>query len=149
MFAGSLAGAQSPARVFSAVTGAQVRARRDTSGWLALTPGHEHVVFTATGSVQADGVGVTPGQLLYLGTGRDGVQLAAAEGSVAFLLGGEPLGEPLLMWWNFVGRTPEDIIEAARDWAQGTRFGTVTGYRGAPLVAPPLDVVRLARPGAR
>ncbi len=149
VFAGSLAGAQSPARVFSAVTGAQVRARRDTSGWLALAPGHEHVVFTTTGSVQADGVSVAPGQMLYLGTGRDGVQLAAAEGSVALLLGGEPLGEPLLMWWNFVGRTPEDIIEAARDWAQGTRFGTVTGYRGAPLAAPPLDVVRLARHEAR
>ena len=43
------------------------------------------------------------------------------------------------MWWNFVGRTPDDIAAAARDWAAGQRFGTVTGYRGAPLAAPPLD----------
>ena len=49
------------------------------------------------------------------------------------------------MWWNFVGRTPEDITGAVRDWAGGQRFGTVAGYRGAPLAAPPLDVVRLAR----
>ena len=43
------------------------------------------------------------------------------------------------------GRTPEDIAAAARDWASGQRFGTVTGYHGAPLAAPPLDPVRLAR----
>ena len=64
---------------------------------------------------------------------------------VLFLLGGEPVGETLLMWWNFVGRTPDDIATAARDWASGERFGTVTGYHGAPLAAPPLDPVRLAR----
>ena len=44
-----------------------------------------------------------------------------------------------------VGRTPDDIAMAARDWATGQRFGTVTGYHGAPLAAPPLDPVRLAR----
>ena len=49
------------------------------------------------------------------------------------------------MWWNFVGRTPDDIAAAARDWAAGERFGAVAGYRGAPLAAPPLDPVRLAR----
>jgi hypothetical protein len=49
------------------------------------------------------------------------------------------------MWWNFVGRTPDDIIAAADDWAHGQRFGEVTGYRGAPLAAPPLDAVRLTR----
>jgi hypothetical protein len=56
-----------------------------------------------------------------------------------------PLGETLLMWWNFVGRAPDDITTAARDWATGQRFGTVSGYHGAPLAAPPLDPVRLAR----
>jgi quercetin 2,3-dioxygenase len=79
------------------------------------------------------------------------VAITARGGTRLFLLGGEPLGETLLMWWNFVGRTADDITEAVRDWAGGQRFGTVTGYRGAPLAAPPLDAVRLARrasPGA-
>ena len=53
------------------------------------------------------------------------------------------------MWWNFVGRTPDDLIEAARAWAAGQRFGEVQGYRGAPLAAPPLDAARLARRSAR
>src|SRR5262249_60352539 len=71
--------------------------------------------------------------------------ITARAGARLFLLGGEPLGETLLMWWNFVGRTPDDIAMAARDWAGGQRFGQVAGYRGAPLAAPPLDPVRLAR----
>jgi quercetin 2,3-dioxygenase len=49
----------------------------------------------------------------------------------------------VVMWWNFVGTTPQDIIDAARDWAHSDRFGQVTGYHGAPLPAPPLDAVRL------
>ena len=79
--------------------------------------------------------------------------LAAAAGAQLFLLGGEPLDQPVVMWWNFVGTTPQDIIDAARDWGQGERFGQVTGYHGPPLPAPPLDAVRLrsrpAAPGGR
>lgn len=60
------------------------------------------------------------------------------------LLGGVPLGERLLMWWNFVARTPEEITSAAADWRAG-RYGTVADYDGEPLPAPPLDPVRLSR----
>jgi quercetin 2,3-dioxygenase len=145
VFAGSLAGVSSPARVFSAVVGAELSAAAETSGAVPLAPGHEHVIFAAFGAAAADGTELRPGSLLYLPPGRESVRLTARAGARLFLLGGEPLGETLLMWWNFVGRTPDDIAAAARDWAAGQRFGTVTGYRGAPLAAPPLDPVRLAR----
>jgi redox-sensitive bicupin YhaK (pirin superfamily) len=145
VFAGSLAGVSSPARVFSAVVGAELSAAADASGAVPLAPGHEHVIFAALGAAAADGTELRPGSLLYLPPGRESVRLTARAGARLFLLGGEPLGETLLMWWNFVGRTPDDIATAARDWAAGQRFGTVTGYRGAPLAAPPLDPVRLAR----
>jgi redox-sensitive bicupin YhaK (pirin superfamily) len=83
---------------------------------------------------------------MYLGTGRDGVSLSAPAGSRLFLLGGVPLGETLLMWWNLVARTPDEIAAAAADW-RGGRFAPVADYNGPPLPAPPLDVGRLvARP---
>src|SRR6516164_11306679 len=42
-----------------------------------------------------------------------------------------------LMWWNFVGRTPEDIIDAAQAWAaESGRIGEVRGYRGRPWPLP-------------
>jgi hypothetical protein len=60
-----------------------------------------------------------------------------------FLLGGEPFEEELVMWWNFVGRTHEDIVKAREDWMAGRRFGRVTACSAEPLPAPPLPTVRL------
>jgi redox-sensitive bicupin YhaK (pirin superfamily) len=149
VFAGALAGAASPARVFSPVVGAEISAARDGRGRVPLDGDHEHVIFLAFGTMRVDGTGLAPGSLLYLRPGRKAVTIDTTAGSRLFLLGGEPLGETLLMWWNFVGRTPDDISQAARDWAQGARFGNVKGYRGAPLAAPPLDPERLRRSAAR
>jgi redox-sensitive bicupin YhaK (pirin superfamily) len=79
---------------------------------------------------------------MYLGTGRDRVAVSAPAESRLFLLGGVPLGETLLMWWNLVARTPDEIAAAAADWRAG-RFAPVADYDGPPLPAPPLDVGRL------
>jgi quercetin 2,3-dioxygenase len=49
------------------------------------------------------------------------------------------------MWWNFVARTPAEIAAAAAAWRED-RFGTVGGYDGERLPAPPLDAVRLRAP---
>jgi len=142
VFLGSLGGAESPARVFSPIVGAEIAATRDARGMIPLAPAHEHVIFVTDGSAQVEGTAVSPGSLLYLGTGREQVPVAAATGSRMFLLGGVPLGEPLLMWWNFVARTPTQIAAAVADWQDG-RFGSVGGYDGDPLPAPPLDAGRL------
>jgi quercetin 2,3-dioxygenase len=145
VFAGSLGGARSPARMFSEIVGAELAAHREASGSIPLAASHEHVVFVATGSARVDrapdATVLRPGQLLYLDAGRDQVGVSAAAGSRLFLLGGVPLGEPLLMWWNLVARTPEEIEAAVAEWRQG-RFGTVAGYDGEPLPAPPLVALR-------
>jgi redox-sensitive bicupin YhaK (pirin superfamily) len=69
---------------------------------------------------------VSPGRLAYLGTGRDECALTATAPARALLIGGEPFGERVLMWWNFVARTREEITTARDDWMVGhDRFGTV------------------------
>ena len=145
VFVGSLGGTRSPARLFSDIVGAEFVAADDARARLTLQPDYEHVIFVTDGSADVEGLALAPGHLLYLGTGREQALVAAARGSRMLLLGGIPLGEPLLMWWNFVARTPEEITAAAADWEQG-RFGTVGGYRGEPLPAPPLRADRLRRP---
>jgi hypothetical protein len=45
----------------------------------------------------------------------------------------------LEMWWNFIGRSQQDIEEGRKDWMEGTRFGEVHGFDGAPLPAPELS----------
>jgi redox-sensitive bicupin YhaK (pirin superfamily) len=102
-------------------------------------------LFVVTGQASANGVRLAPGHLLYSPAGRHELALAAPAGSTLILLGGEPLREQLLMWWNFVARTPEEIGAATAAWRAG-EFGSVGGYRGEPLPAPALDVTLLRRP---
>ena len=55
------------------------------------------------------------------------------------VVGGVPLGERLIMWWNFVARTADEIAAAREAWMlDDGRFGPVHGYPGYPLPAPPL-----------
>jgi redox-sensitive bicupin YhaK (pirin superfamily) len=144
VFMGCLTGTCSPATTFSHLVGAQLVASRNVETRLAVNPDFEHAVFVADGAAAVAGADLQPGSLLYLPTGHDSVPVAAPEGSTLLLLGGVPLGEPLLMWWNFVARTPEEIAAAVADWQQG-RYGEVAGYQGAPLAAPPLRPGLLTR----
>jgi hypothetical protein len=85
--------------------------------------------------------------MLYLGCGRSELPLRAESDAGIMLLGGEPFAEELIMWWNFVGRTQDDIEQARRDWMNGSRFGEVKGYDGDPLPAPELPPVPLKARG--
>ena len=60
------------------------------------------------------------------------------------LVGGPPFPETILMWWNFVARTPLEIADARTDWEERRRFGDVTGYSGPRLAAPSL--IKFANP---
>ena len=52
------------------------------------------------------------------------------------------------MWWNFVGRSGEEIADYAEQWnAESARFGAVVGYDGDRLEAPPLPPVPLKARG--
>jgi hypothetical protein len=69
---------------------------------------------------------IAPGVLAYLGEGRDELEVDLAPGARVILLGGEPFGEQIVMAWNFVGRSREELDRAAADWNAGDeRFGTV------------------------
>jgi len=54
------------------------------------------------------------------------------------------------MWWNFVARTHEEIVEAREDWENDTaRFGHVPGHGAERIPAPPMPGVRLKTRGRR
>ena len=84
--------------------------------------------------------------LLYLGMHRESIEVAAPEGATLFLLGGEPFEDDIVMWWNFVGRSHEEIVEAREQWeARSDRFGRVIDHGDERIPAPPLPAVRLTR----
>ncbi|MFF8373956.1 pirin family protein [Streptomyces lydicus] len=135
---GELAGATSPGTTYSPLVGADLALADGTDTRLPLDPDFEYAALTISGETEVDGVRLAPGALLYLGCGRTELPLRAHSDSSLMLLGGEPFEEKIVMWWNFVGRSHQDIEEARAAWTEGTRFGAVHGYDGARLLAPEL-----------
>ena len=157
VFMGSLAGATSPARAHSPLVAAQIDLPAGARVVLPVEAGFEHGVLVDQGEATVAGRTVAPAWLAYLPPGSTDLVLEAGETPVrAVLMGGEPFGEQILMWWNFVGRSHDEVVEARRAWQAAiagepdgvARFGRVVGYDGAPLPAPELPHVRL-KPRAR
>ena len=146
---GEIGGVASPAEVYSPLVGAEALLEPGADTRLPLRSDWEYAALALAGAVDVDGVALSPGPLLYLGTGRSDLPLGAQGAARLLLIGGEPFEEHIVMWWNFVGRDHEDIDTARDAWTRAdARFGTVRGYRGDPLPAPPLPTVRL-KPRAR
>ena len=144
---GELAGMRSPATTFSPLVGAQIALEPLTTAQLPLDPRFEHAALVVTGSAEVDGLRVSPGPLLYLGAGRDGLTVRSEVGTTLLLLGGEPFAERLVMWWNLIGADHEEIVAARQDWAAGRRFGVVPGFDGDPLPAPAMPTTPLRARG--
>ncbi len=122
---GDLAGGTSPARRDTDHAGIDLDLRPGSTT-IPLRTDYEHALVVFTGACLVDGAVVEPGHLGYLGVGRDEVTLTAEEPTRALLVGGVPFDEPVLMWWNFVARTRDEINTAHRDWTAGAaRFGHV------------------------
>ena len=136
---GTHAGTVSPGTTHTPLVGLDLAGE----GVLPLAPAFEHAAFVLEGTALVDGQPLEVGGLLELGKDREEVEVSAAGGRV-MVLGGEPLGEPLLMWWNFVCRTADEVVAAREEWeARSPRFGEVVGYPGERLSAPPLADGRL------
>jgi redox-sensitive bicupin YhaK (pirin superfamily) len=156
VFVGELPGAgdRSPVHTFTPLLGAQIDLVADGCIVLDVDPAFEHGALLGDGMVEAEGVGLAPGQMAYLGPGRSTVALANPGPGAArvLLLGGAPFAEQLVMWWNFVGRSHEDIVAYRELWERhDPRFGEVEGYAGAfaRLPAPPLPNATLRPRPAR
>lgn len=122
---GSFAGAESPARRDTEHIGVELSLRGGPIE-VPLDPDFEHAALPLGAGVSIDGHPIDQGQLAYLGIGRQGVRIDATEPVRMLLIGGEPFPDELLMWWNYVARTRDEIVEAHRQWTDhDERFGTV------------------------
>jgi redox-sensitive bicupin YhaK (pirin superfamily) len=122
---GEFAGATSLARQDSPIVGADAVVRPGTTTW-PLRPDFEYALLVLAGEISVGRNVVRPHELAALGAGRDEVPVTARETARVLLLGGAPFTEPLIMWWNFVARTHDEIDAAVQAWQEGgERFGQV------------------------
>lgn len=101
---------------YTPIVGADLILAAGTDARLPLERDFEYAVLAMSGAAVVDGVPVEAGSMLYLGSGRMELPLRADVDSGLMLLGGEPFAEKIVMWWNFVGRTGDDIAQARADW---------------------------------
>ncbi|WP_394217097.1 pirin family protein [Brachybacterium vulturis] len=118
---------RSEVRTDTALSMVQVDLRAGSTLRIDLDPGHEYGLLVDRGAARLRSVGSPDGgpdgdgretsiadrELVVLPDGAAQLVLSAEDGEDlrAMLLGGEPLGEDIIMWWNFVGRTHEEIVQ--------------------------------------
>ncbi|MGD9956127.1 MAG: pirin family protein [Candidatus Nanopelagicales bacterium] len=140
VLAGSFLGATSPAAFVTDLLGLDVVVRPGATT-LPLRTDFEHAVVALEGEVLVGGAVARPGQIASLGTGRDQVEVQAREEARLLVLGGVPFPEKLFMWWNFVGRTREEVSGFYADWRdERERFADVDSVLARiPAPAPPWE----------
>lgn len=160
-FLGSLAGQSSPVWTHTPLLGAEVGLAPGQGLVLDVPDDFEVAVLVDLGFVELDGQPVVDGELGVASRGA-GVEVRAGEdGARVLVLGGPPFPEEVVMWWNFIGRSHEEVVAARADWNDHTpRFGFVDGYeprvatdaegeRQWWIPAPALPGVRLKSRGNR
>jgi redox-sensitive bicupin YhaK (pirin superfamily) len=145
IFSGALAGVSSDAHHVSPIVGSDLQVHRSSQLSIPLDASYEHGVLILTGDVALDGQVLASRTLYFIESGRTEAGFSSRQGARVLLIGGTPFPERILMWWNFVARTPEEIRAARADWTEHRRFGDVIGYPGARLEAPELTT-RFASP---
>lgn len=150
LLVGEAFGLKAPTQVYSPLLAVDFLATRETRANLPLRPDFEYGLICLEGRVDVLGdqgvQSVEPGQLLYLGLGEDSLSLDVSKGTRVLLVGGEPLKEDILLWWNFVARTQVEIEQASLDWNAGRHFAEVSHSPLSRLEAPSVEGLKL---GAR
>ena len=158
VFLGSLLGATSPVVTHSPLLGAEVMLATGKSLEIEVDGSFEHGVLLDVGAIDVDGEELKPGDLGFASAGRTTLTITARDEARLLVLGGPPFGEAIVMWWNFIGRSHEEVEAFRQDWqdqitADGAvvpaatsvadgRFGVVD-HDLPPIPAPVLPNVRL------
>ena len=159
VFVGELLGSVSPVDTRTpALLGAELLLEPGAAVRLPVRADVEHAVLAESAGVTVNSAAVGHRSLAYVPPGSETLVVAAGEaGARVILLGGVPLDEQIVMWWNFVGRTHDEIAEFRRryqaelgfdpvdprDAGAPALFGPFPPGQPPPLPAPPLPTARL------
>jgi hypothetical protein len=134
--------------------GAEITIPAGRSVDIPLNPALEYAVLSDSESLQVNGNELPFGGLWYQDTGTDTLRLHAGDSAARLLLlGGLPFEEQIVMFWNFIGRSQDEVVQMRNDWEDPVRrqerFGYARGYQGkTPLIpAPALPTVTMRARG--
>lgn len=138
VFIGELVGANSPVRVYSPMVGAEIRFASTEAAVIPVNETWQYGIFADSGPVTVNGHVIPAGHLAYFEPGETKLRLSAElEGEHpvrAILIGGEPVDEEIIMWWNLIARENDEIVDWRSNWQ--TAIGVEDG--GDPEMFLPL-----------
>lgn len=137
----------SPVQVHTPLVGVDLTAQADTRTRIPLNPEFEYAFMALEGTARVNGHVLTADNMVVLETGLTEIEVELTQGHRLLLIGGEPFESPILLWWNFVGRSMQDLQQAREDWVNhAARFGEIPDYQGKRLEAPVLpDQMRASK----
>jgi redox-sensitive bicupin YhaK (pirin superfamily) len=148
LFIGELLGYSSPARTFSEMVGAELDIPAGCSIEIPIDSSFEYGLLVVAGELHVKDEVVALENLYYQVAGEPTLHISSTLGAKLVLLGGVPFGEEILMWWNFIGRTHEEIEEMRRDWGnQSSRFASFEDQIHGRIPAPTMPNLRLTLRG--
>lgn len=133
----------SPAAIYSPLVGAEITLGRQSVS-IPREPGFEYGLLPVDEDLTVQGIMVPPTHLISIDDDSSAIEISGAEGSRVMLLGGEPFTEPMIMWWNFIGRSHDEVAQMRDDWESGdARFAAFDDRIRGRIPAPSLPNVPL------
>ncbi|MDM1271126.1 MULTISPECIES: pirin family protein [Acinetobacter] len=138
---------RSPVEVHSPLLAVDLTAAETVRTRLQLNPAFEYGFMALEGTAHINQHELNEDNMVVLEPGLQDIEIELHQGARVLLLGGEPFESAILLWWNFVGRTQDELSEARDQWVnQDPRFGSIPDYNGPRLEAPALpDKMRASR----
>ena len=123
VIAGRLGDAKGPAKTFTPINVWDLRLVRDADITLSLPEGHTAMLVVLGGHLTVeDNQEIGEAEMLMLSRDGSEVRLRADGDTIALVLTGEPIDEPIVGYGPFVMNTEAEIRQAITDFGSG-RFG--------------------------
>ena len=153
VFMGSMLGVESKAKIFSDLVAAEIDLEPGEHR-IALNPEFEYGLLLIVGDALVSGDNLNQADLMYFPKGDASMQITANIKAKVVLIGGVPFEERLVMWWNFIARSHEEIQNMREMWndeqhrmAGDDNFGVFKDDIGGWIPAPDMPNLQLRSRG--
>ena len=137
VFLGNAFGAASPVTTHTPLLGVQLDIDAATTVDIELDATFEHGFLVDSGRIRvAVGdatVDAGEGQLVVVPAGAQALHITALAESRLVMLGGTPFTEPIIMWWNLIARTHDEVVAWRQQWVDEVAGTATTAQFGIPV----------------
>ncbi len=119
-----------PTIQYSKMVGIDAYFSEDSEVTFTLESGFEYGILVTEGEIESEGQVCAQDELFRFHdsdvANHASIKLLAKKGTRVMFIGGEPLNNQVLLWWNFVADNKQEIEQSIMDWNNGhERFGEV------------------------